>query len=335
MRRVGLPLLLSILLVSTAADGPRSNRTDALDMGLEGPVHTVKSTTQWLPTYGRIGPLAPYVTHEAWIAFGPDSDIIERSNRLSPDGTPEAIVREKKNSHGQILERKVIRADQTTTWRYEYVNGPYGPVETRTYEGDVLQSVVKNTYDEDGHMIEESTHDPAGRLKDRFISHYDDLGREVELEVWGPDDQFQLHEINTYGSHGDFVGKGFLDMDGRIILSMAFRDQQLLSVRRGPECRVLSTCFTISGKDQSTVYRVWGDCRVHMTVQRHPGREENIENDELETFNEAGESLEKLTFQYERDSYGNWTRRIVSVFDPSTNSLVPIQEDARTITYYP
>jgi hypothetical protein len=69
-------------------------------------------------------------------------------------------------------------------------------------------------------------------------------------------------------------------------------------------------------------------------VQKHQGHIGEVENNEVERYNEAGDLLEKLTFQYDRDLYGNWTRRDVSLWDSRTNSMIPIQEDTRTITYY-
>jgi hypothetical protein len=41
-----------------------------------------------------------------------------------------------------------------------------------------------------------------------------------------------------------------------------------------------------------------------------------------------------LTFQYQRDSHDNWTQRVISAWDPKTDTLIPIEEDDRTIIYY-
>lgn len=267
------------------------------------------------------------------MVFDPTGSLIERASSLAPDGTPEVISREKKGPNG-FSETKEVRDGRTTIWRSESTIGPYGPIESRNYRDGILQSFGKYNYDARGNNTGQSSYNSAGKLLNRSINRFDDAGRVVEWEVHGEGGRFQLHLLTTYGSDGALLARDVLDADGRIILSMAFRRERLISSWHAPECGGVSLGFIISNEDRSADYDVREDCSVEMTLERHPGRKSNIENDEIERFDEAGQSLEKLTFQYERDHHGNWTRRVVSAWDSSTNTLVPIEEDTRTITYY-
>jgi hypothetical protein len=333
MRRVfPLWVLLGSLATAPAADGPRK-RTDAVNMGLQGPVHTVKLETNRLPDYTRLHAEVPGPAFAPWMIFDPTGSLIERADSLAPDGTPEVISRERKGPDG-LSETEVIRGGQSTIWRSEHTLGPHGPIETRNYRDGILQSFAEYNYDAKGNNTDQILYDPAGKPLNRSISRYDDAGRVVEWEVRGLGGQFQLHVLDAYASDGDLLGRDALDADGRIILSMAFRQARLISSWHAPECRDVPMGFTVSTGDRSVAYAVNDDCSLDMTVERHPGREGNIENDGMERFNEAGQSLEKLAFQYERDDYGNWVRRTVSAWDTTTNSYITVEEDARIITYY-
>jgi len=333
MRRT-LPLwvLLCSLATASAADEPRK-WTDALNRGLQGPVHTVKLKINRLPDFTRLHSEAALLAFDPWMVFDPTGSFIERASSLAADGTPEVISRNRTGPDG-LSETEEIRAGQATIWRSEQTFGPYGPIETRNYRDGVLQTSAKYDYDAVGNVTDQSVYDPAGKLLNRSISRYGDSGRLVEWEVHGPGDQFQLHVMDTYGGNGAFLGRDVLDAEGRIILSMAFRQERLMSSWHAPECQGVPLGFTVSNGDRSAAHDVKDDCSLEVTAERHAARQSNLENDEVERFNEAGQSLEKLTFHYERDDYGNWIRRMVSAWDTSTSSFVPIEEDTRTVTYY-
>jgi hypothetical protein len=183
-------------------------------------------------------------------------------------------------------------------------------------------------------ILEESTYDAGGELRTRLITHYDAVGRVTAQEAHGPGDEFQLHFADEYGNDGSLVNRDYLSADGRIVMSLAFRGDRLLSFARAPDCRMQGSGFVLDGEGVSTEYQVHDDCTLEMIVQRHPGRETNFDNDVMERFDEAGHLLDRLTLHYDRDRYGNWTRRTISAWDPKTNQTVPIQEDVRTLTYF-
>ncbi len=329
-------LVLACFLIGTSAVAdPAVKCTDVCNNGLKGPVHTQKVIFRRLPDYSRLNPQTSFWSPNAWTVFDPSRTLIEQSASLGADGTPLVISRQRKDASGHILESEEISGGHTTTWRNEYVYGPHGPTETREYQGDVLRGLTTETYDEHGNETEACHYNGKGKLLSRSSFRYDDQGRNIEWEIHGSNDELQLHLADTYNRDGDLVSRDFLGPDGRILLSLAFRQGRLVSLWREPDCHIQGLGFVVPEKDFSVGYQVREGCVVQMTVERHLGREGNLESDEMERFDEVGRSLEKLTFRYERDLFGNWTRRDIFAWDPSENAMILIEEDIRLLTYYP
>jgi hypothetical protein len=70
------------------------------------------------------------------------------------------------------------------------------------------------------------------------------------------------------------------------------------------------------------------------TLEHHDPKRGAIESDDEGLYNLQGDLLDKVGFQYQRDSRDNWTQRIISAWDARAGAMVPIEEDDRTITYY-
>lgn len=322
--------LLFSLVTGIRSENP-PKMSDAMGEHLHGPVHTQKLVAKKLPEFSAFAPKTYFWSPAPWMVFDANGDLIEKAYSLSANGSPGVISRPLKDMNGWIVGYETVGPAVKSTSRTESVQGQHGPVEIRSYVNGVLESIQKITYGPSGTKSEELYCDAAGKILSQV--RYTDRDRVKETEVRGYDGQFQLHTIHTFDSDGELMSLEFLDAKGKMVMSIAFRGGQLLSVWRDPECRGVGLSSALSSGDISTEYFV-EDCRVETVVGRHPGRKWGLENDELERFDETGRSLEKLTFLYDRDHYGNWTRRIVSVWDASTNTLVPIEEDTRTITYY-
>ena len=70
------------------------------------------------------------------------------------------------------------------------------------------------------------------------------------------------------------------------------------------------------------------------TIEHHPGRYGNVDNDEVELSNSLGQLMEKIVYRYVRDSHGNWTERTASILDISNRKLVDVRVDTRTLSYF-
>jgi|SRR5208337_362397 len=334
VHRAGVAAALLGALLTPPASAQRECKRDVCGYNLKGPVHTQKTFSERLPDYSRLNPQTPIWSPPVWLAFDPSGVLIEQGNIPGPPGTPVTTSRQKKDDDGRLIEDEEVTGGQKTTFRSEYVYGPHGPVETREYKDGALYSLTTDRYDERGNNIESCTYDARGKLLSRSLSRFDDQGRNVEWELHGTGDAFQIHAVDAYDRDGDFESRDLLGSDGRILMSMAFRQTRLVSFFRDPGCEGQSMGFVVSSGDWSTGYQVKDHCRLEITVEEHPGREGNQENDVTERYDEAWNLQEKVTYQYQRDRYGNWVARTISAWDPKTDTLVPIQEDRREISYY-
>ena len=76
-----------------------------------------------------------------------------------------------------------------------------------------------------------------------------------------------------------------------------------------------------------------GSGRMEKSVQ-HTSGEGNLEPDSEEHYNLNGVLDEKAEIKYARDAHGNWTSRTVFVWDATSNRMIEVERDARTIDYY-
>jgi antitoxin component YwqK of YwqJK toxin-antitoxin module len=324
--------LWSMLLTPSPAQ--QDCKGDVCTYVLKGPVHTQQILSQRLPDYARLKPQIFVPSPSTWLVFDRGSNLVEQGINPGPDGAPMTISRQKKDAHGRLIEDEELTGDQKTIYRTEYVLGPSGPAETRVYKNGVVCNRTTAVYDEHGNEIESCVYNAGNTLLSRSMSRYDEQGRNIEWEVHGAGDEFQLHVLDYYDRSGDLAGRDFLSAEGAILMSLAFRQTRLSSLFRDPACEGQGMGFVVNLGDRSTDYQIKDHCRVEITVQEHSGRMDNQENDVTERYDEDWNLLEKLTYQYERDRYGNWITRTVSAWDPTTDALVPIQEDRREITYY-
>jgi ABC-type sulfate transport system substrate-binding protein len=73
---------------------------------------------------------------------------------------------------------------------------------------------------------------------------------------------------------------------------------------------------------------------LEITTLHHAGKEGNIENDYEERRREDGTRLARVEYEYVRDAYDNWTKRVIRVWDAKTNKMIAVEEDQRIISYF-
>ena len=76
-----------------------------------------------------------------------------------------------------------------------------------------------------------------------------------------------------------------------------------------------------------------GSGKMDKLVQ-HTSGEGNLEPDSQEYYNFDGILEEKAEIKYSRDSHGNWTSRSVFAWNSTSNQMIEIERDSRTIEYY-
>ena len=327
MSRTPIIATLSLLLLAPASAQPPTPWTAAQSMGLYGAVHTQRVTSKKLNPEPR--PEAKlFINHpSAWVVFDPSGRITEQASASDADGHIVSLTRVAYDAQNKIESS----SDGHNQWRTE--TDPTHPGQVKSFRNGVLFSVQTQTFDARGNLAETSTVDANGELMSRATYAFDEQGRNNDWQVWGPHNQFILHMADRFNDEGELLQRSYLDESGKPISTFSLQGDQLTNYWQAAQCNC-SHNVGLSRGGVTTTYETEADGSLQVTVQNHPNSPGNLELDDTERFSADHTLLEKLTYTYERDAQGNWTKRIISALDPSTGAMVPIQEDDRVLTYY-
>lgn len=303
--------------------------TAAMNMGLHGPVRSQRVTSTKLNPDPRIDPKVFIDTPTAWVVFDTAGRVIEQSSATNGDGAIISVA------HMSYDPKTGVESssDGTNVWRTERLIGAQGPIEVKTFRNEVLFVRETERYDERGNMVESITYDAEGDVQSRATYGYDDKGRSTEWCVWGPQNQFTIHMADRFDEDGDLMQRTYFDESGRTVTTLSLSHGKLTSYWQAADCEC-SNDVGISFDDVTYFYKTQRDGTIETTVENHPHTRSNIELTDTERISGNDTVVERLAFNYERDTHGNWTKRIVSAQDPKSDTMIPIQEDLRILTYY-
>lgn len=332
MRSDRILLLISALfLISVLASGqekPKFRQSE--NYGLHGPIHTQLNITKKLNEYPQDHKLHLRF-QEGWVEFDPNGEVIERAH-VDASGNLMTTVREKHDSQGRITESVTLDKDKTIRSHNEFNRRPDGETETTAFLDDKIFFRHLNKSDAQTGMSESTVFDKDGVVTSYSITHRSPL--RVETQVWGKDGKFQLHTLRRYDDDHNLIESVRYDSQGKVVSDMSFKDEVLSSWWQAANCDCTNGVGFNRGNGSTVSYETTRDGKLLKNVQHHKGRRTNHEIDDEELYDENDHLLEKITYSYERDQHGNWTKRVASFLDVKTGDLVPVQEDTRTLTYY-
>lgn len=332
MRNLRVSLLILSLFAPAIAQGPKA---PTLHPEYKGPVHTALITIKQLAPDPRAESKLHVYTPAVWQVFDRQGQLIEQSTGHSEDGKPFGIARMVHGSDGSETSTSQNLQGETFVNRYETRGLGPRTTEHRHYLNDVLVDRAIDEQDELGHEVHSHVFSPPDRLVVDVENISDATGRTFEWIIRRGDGGLDKRMQTSFDSEGNVIGRRELDDSGRVVCNISLdKTGELTSWSRTPgwngNCS-LGWNDSVRGLGKDYVATATG---LEVKTERHPGRKGNLENDEMERRTEAGVLLEKVTFTYERDNYGNWTRRVVSAWNPETGEMVAIREDRRTLTYY-
>lgn len=321
------------------AQGGKDQKTpDAERYGLHGKVHSQRLTTRRLAK----SPLPEAMSYQMiapppdWLVFDRNGFVIERAYVLPEDGSAPNLVRYKYklDSQGRLMERLKERHDaasERTLYRY----GEYGPLESKTFLGDKLLYTEVVEYDKSGNVVRAALYRGARKLIFRTDWTFDKGNHPIEMIRFGPKGQILEHTKARFDEKGNLVESDDLDSQNRIVSTMVFKGDVLVSWRMDPGYRASKGITETEENIGPYSYDLKEDGTIVTFVHHNSaGISWGYDDQAVEALDQKGKVLQKVTFQYKRDSNGNWTRRVVSALDSNTGEMVPIQEDVRDITYY-
>lgn len=330
---------------------PNCHFTVRSNYALHGRVHTARVITREISPDPRTRNPHSHETPKlsvqepgAWIVFSPDGDAIE-SGPLSQDGIPIAAIRETKVTDGLKTVTFSGTADDPEAFRREEKFAPDGGlIEELAYQHDKLVSRHVQERDDNTGSIEDTVYDANGNIESYSSVRHDKRGRDVEWIVFAGR-RLVLHQRDSYdeASEGDddsaLTSRAWFDENGLLFREITLRDGEATSWWQRPNCGKVCEQQTDGVGldfpfDHSVFYEFQLDGSLLTTTQQHKSRYGNIDNDDDELLDQDGKILEKIAYSYQRDEFGNWTERTVSILDPATGQMLDVRLDKRDLTYY-
>jgi hypothetical protein len=202
-----------------------------------------------------------------------------------------------------VESREVTRFDgkgRAVTFRSYDRNGRLGSENSWLFDGNDETTIWK-IYDERGH-VSLNQHTRVSDDKTRF-------------DRW------------SYDSEDHLVWHLALNSDGEVLsywYDVGYKPKMSSSDSLGV-CRPRH-CVSYKFDEQ-------GSGRMEKTVE-HSSGEGNLQLDGEEHYNFDGILDEKAEMKYARDDHGNWTSRSVFVRVATSNQMIEVERDTRTIEYY-
>jgi hypothetical protein len=330
MPRLSLLALIFCFLckLGSLAEEPQK-WTVAMNMGLHGPVRSQRTTTRKLDADPRTDPKLFIDAPRVWVVFDSAGRIIEEATSVQANGT---VI---STSHISYDSKPGVETSSngTDVYRTETQFTAQGASEVKTFRNDDLLLRETRDYDGQGNLVESVGYDPAGDVQSRVIYGHDEKGRTTEWQVWGPGHKFSVHMADRFDEDGDLVQRTYFDESGEVVTAFSLSRGRLTSYWQAADCKC-SNDVGVGVDGVTYFYETQRDGSLETTVQNHPHTGSNIELTDTERFSGNDTLVEKLAFSYERDSHGNWTKRVVSAWDPNSGAMIAIQEDVRVLTYY-
>lgn len=325
-----LALILCLCNLCVRADEVVYKSNDAIRMGLRGSVYSqlLVSSTK-LNTELQIVPQLFIDAPKFWAVFDSRGRIVEQSNPMVSDNVAPSIVRV---NYDQGTGNRSW-TDAFSRWRKEIRHTADGFLDIRTWKNGLLFLRETNQFDSEGRLAELTSYNSKGRALHRVVYRYDAEGSTTESYVLRRGGQFVLEMSSKYDLDGELVQRTAFDAGGQPVTAFSLIGGHLTSYWQKADCYCANGA-EVTSDGISYTYQTNPDGKLETTVANHRLSRSAIEPEDIERYSENGSLAEKVVFDYERDSRGNWTKRTVYSEDVITGVLLPIQEDIRTIVYY-
>jgi hypothetical protein len=329
-------LSLSLLLIAPIGSAQEQPPTDAQRDGFAGPIKSVSTTIVTTPGVKWQPPGGPTMV----------MPILCRDCEYDPDGTKTTsgqfadgkfwgeIISLRRGADGLVTDRVI-----TSTFTGEVVShqvlGPFGKTAETMYMNGKEYCQQTFSYDQYGHMTEWLSLDSAGEQQSLLLATTTKDGIATEKAVWGKKGELQWRK--TFDPETGEQRFTYFDGYGNLKLTWRFANGKVLSFWEPSDSpRQFGESFSQSkGNGDVDLYQCHdvGLCdrsRVHYEYLDPPKRNPTS----AEWRDSDGNLLFAAYYEYEIDSFRNWTHRRVSVWESDQDKRTLYEEDSRTIDYW-
>jgi hypothetical protein len=331
-----LSLLCLLTLFGLPSGAQESQRwTERRNLGFEGPVRSALTTV----VRPNLDP-RPQTRRKLMVQANPDWAAFDNQGRRTE------FVSASSRDRFEAISKCTFQAEgtkvctdstgRTQDTRKEDTTLPDGSREVTYLRDSKVDNREVTRFDEKGNAVASSNYDKNGRLtsEDSTLLNgddewkiYDENGRIVLKQQTREADDKTRFDRWSYDSEGHLVWHLALNSDGEVLsywYKVGYKPKVSSSDSLGI-CR-RGLCVWYKFDEQ-------GSGRMEKSVQ-HTSGESNLEPDSEEHYNLNGVLDEKAEIKYVRDAHGSWTSRTVFVWDATSNGMIEVERDTRTIDYY-
>lgn len=307
-------------------------------MGFKGPVRSVLTTTQRLNPDPRIEGRQKLMIQEMpdWAVFDTQGRRIEFAAYVSRDRF-EAISKCTFKAAGvKVCTDNTGNHQETRTQETTLADGSR---EVTYFLGSRMENRDVIHSDEKGRAVASRSYDGNGRLRSEYSTVVSGAGETTTSKVYDESGHVALNEQTRVPDDNTRFDRWSYDSDGYLVWHLALNG----------DGEVLSHWYKVGYMPKLSSSDSLGVCRPRLCVSykfdeqgsgrmekilQHTSGEGNLEPDSEEHYNFDRILDEKVEIKYVRDECGNWTSRSVFVWDATSNQMIEVERDTRTIEYY-
>jgi hypothetical protein len=324
---------LATVLVTGATCAPGQKNTEARSDGFFGPIRSVSTRTEmqkgdWHLQDAKIS---------AALGFYSECEYDLQGDRIKAGENFEGVfwgesIQVVRDEKGNITEKSYKNADGEIVRRYIY-----GPHRSEEWGYETGRATLRGTwsYDAEGRLNGVRGYDQNGLLIiSNDITNYA-RGRSEEAWTYGPNGAFSGHYVETHDGNTGISTFTTFNEDGATKVASTTMGSKLLSywqrsseeerfgsiVFAQPEGKLLNSysCHPGGACDQMSIY--CSDETLYQINRRE--------------WRDPGGILKlSFDFDYELDSFGNWSKRTVWIWGPELGDRKLYETDYRTLTYW-
>jgi hypothetical protein len=334
--RVLLPLCVLALLALPCSAQESQHWTERRNLGFRGSVRSVLTSVNRPNLDPR-----PTGKHKLFVEEHPDRVTFDAQGRRIEFASGYS------SDHVEVMSKCEFRGDGTEVCedstdretRRRETTLPDASREVAYFLGSEMQRREVTSFDEKGRAIASHIYDGSGRLTSEDSTQFSDDGETSTWKIYNEKGDVVLNTRTHVPKDKTRFDRWSYDSVGGVVWNLALNgDGELLSYSYnvGYKPRLSSSgSLGICRPELCVDYKFdeEGSGRMEKLVQ-HTSGEGNLEPDSEEHYDLDGVLDERAEIKYARDANGNWTSRSVFVWDPTSNQMIEIERDTRTIEYY-
>jgi hypothetical protein len=213
-----------------------------------------------------------------------------------------------------------------------------GSREVTYFLGSKMESREVTRFDEKGRAVASRIYEGNGRLTSEDSTLLNDDDETTVSKIYDERGHVSLNQQTRVSGDKTRFDRWSYDSEDRLVWHLALNS----------DGQVLSYWYDVGYKPKMSSSDSLGVCRPRLCVsykfdEQGSGRmEKSVEHtsgegnllDGEEHYNFDGILDEKAEIKYARDDRGNWTSRSAFVWDATSNQMIEVERDTRTIEYY-